>query len=103
MAYEVSLKPGAVEDFEELDRSAQKEIRKQLEKLKEKPQLGKELGVRAGLNLTGFRALRVLKGRYRIVYHILEGLKVEVWAIGKREKLEVYRTLASRLNKRLLR
>jgi mRNA interferase RelE/StbE len=97
MAYEVSLKPGAAKDFARLDKSVQRQLRKQLEKLKEKPELGKELGVIADIDLTGFLSIRAVKGRYRILYRILRDQnKVEVWAIGKREKYDVYRAMASR-------
>jgi len=62
----------AVEDFEALDPGVWKQALKQFEKLKRSPQLGKELGHKMGVNLTGYRALRFYKGRYRIVYRILE-------------------------------
>ena len=96
--YEVRLLPGAVRDFGRLDRSTQRQIRRQLGKLARSPELGKPLGVRAGMDLTGFRALRAVRGQYRIVYRVVEAQgRVEVWAIGKRERGSVYYTLASRL------
>jgi mRNA interferase RelE/StbE len=100
MAYEVKLLPGAQEDFEGLDGSVQKQALKQLGKLKEKPEVGKELGERAGMDLTGYHSIRFAKGKYRIVYQILKDrAEVDVWAIGKREREEVYRAVASRLKR----
>jgi len=100
MAYEVKLLPSAQEDFEGLDGSVQKQALKQLEKLKDKPEVGKELGERAGMDLTGYHTIRFSKGKFRIVYQIHEDQgEVEVWAIGKREREEVYRTVASRLER----
>jgi len=98
--YKVTLRDVAVEDFEVLDTSVQKQALKQFEKLKRSPQLGKELGHKMGVDLTGYRVLRFYKGKYRIVYRILEEQKeVEIWGIGAREAGKIYRMVGERLEK----
>lgn len=57
MAYEVRLENAAQDDFAALDKSLQKQARKMLGKLREKPELGSLLGHRLGLNLTGWRSM----------------------------------------------
>jgi len=96
--YKVTLRDVAVRDFEALDPGVRKQALKQFEKLKRSPQLGKELGHKMGVNLTGYRALRFYKGKYRIVYRILEEEKeVEIWGIGEREAGRIYRMVGERI------
>ncbi len=98
--YKVTLRDVAVEDFEALDPSVQKQALKQFEKLKRRPQLGKELGHKMGVDLTGYRALRFYKNQYRIIYRILEEEKeVEIWGIGKRETGRIYRMVGERVDR----
>ncbi len=95
--YKVTLRDVAVRDFEALDPSVQKQALKQFEKLKRSPQLGKELGHKMGVDLTGYHVLRFYKGKYRIIYRILEEQKeVEVWGIGEREAGKIYRMVGER-------
>lgn len=98
--YKVTLRDVAVEDFEALDPSVQRQALKQFEKLKRSPELGKELGHKMGVDLTGYRVLRFYKGKYRIVYRVLEEQKeVEIWGIGVREAGKIYRMVRERLRK----
>jgi mRNA interferase RelE/StbE len=98
--YKVTLRDVAVEDFEALDPSIQKQAMKQFEKLKRSPELGEELGHKMGVNLTGYRALHFYKNKYRIVYRILEEEKeVEIWGIGVREAGKIYRMVGERLER----
>lgn len=98
MAYRVTLRDLAVADFEALDRDVQRQANKQFEKLKRNPKLGKDLGHKMGVDLTGYRALRFYKNRYRIVYKILEDQKeVEIWGIGKREAGKIYKMVSERI------
>jgi len=98
--YKVTLRDVAVKDFEALDPGVQKQALKQFEKLKRSPQLGKELGHKMGVDLTGYRALRFYKNQYRIVYRILEEEKeVEIWGIGKREAGKIYRMVGERIQR----
>lgn len=87
-------------DFEALDGSIQRQAMKQFEKLQRSPKLGKELGHKMGVDLTGYRALHFYKNKYRIVYRILEEEKeVEIWGIGVREAGKIYRMVGERLKR----
>lgn len=99
MPYKVEFHPAAKDDFEFLNGSARKEVAKKIDALSINPLMGKPLGNRFGINLTGFYKLYASKKRYRIIYRILgEYLEViEIVAIGKREKQEVYKLMSKRL------
>lgn len=98
MRYSVTLTEDAADDFRRLDGSLKQSVAKQLKKLETSPLLGEHLGNKAGLDLTGFYKLYVAKKSIRIVYRIIEReVIVEVVAIGKREKLAVYRTSLKRI------
>ena len=72
---------------------------KKIDALAENPFLGKPLGEKYGLDLTGFYKLYVAKKKYRIVYRLVgEYIEViEIVGIGKRDKEEVYKLVARRL------
>jgi mRNA interferase RelE/StbE len=101
MVYKVEFFPDAEKDFDALDRSIRKEVAKKIEGLAENPFLGKPLGKKYGVDLTGFYKIYVSKKKYRIVYRLIgKHIEViEVVGIGKREKEEVYRLVARRLKK----
>ena len=100
MGYEVSLREAAVEDFDALDADVQRQALKQLNKLKESPELGPDLGHKMGVDLRGYRALHFHKNQYRIVYRVLEATKeVEVWGIAKREAGAVYKMASKRIER----
>ena len=100
MAYRVTLRDVAVEDFAALDGDIQRRAIRQLNKLKESPELGADLGRKMGIDLRGYRALRFYKNQYRIVYKVLEdNEEVEVWGIAKREAGAVYRMVSRRIER----
>ncbi len=103
MAYKIEYIPDAEKDFEEIDKSLKKEAAKKIDALSENPFLGKPLGNKLGIDLTGFYKLYFHKKKYRIVYRILRDYVevVEIFGIGKRDKEEIYKLVAKRL-KRLL-
>lgn len=103
MIYRIEFIPDAEKDFDSLDGSIKKEIAKKIDALAENPFLGKPLGNKFGIDLTGFYKLYITKKTYRIVYRLIEGSLevIEVVAIGKRDKEEVYRLVAKRLKKLL--
>ncbi len=99
MAYRVEFIPEAAKDFEGLDKALQREAAKKIDALSGNPFLGKPLGNRLGIDLTGFYKLYFHKKRYRIVYRV-SGDRVEVielFGIGKRDKEEIYKLVAKRL------
>ena len=100
MSYRVTLRDVAVKDFRGVDAETQRQARRQLEKLKERPELGADLGNRMGVDLTGYRALHFGRNQYRIVYPVLEREReVEVWGIARRERGAVYHMVAKRLDR----
>lgn len=98
MDYKLKWKSEAEKEFGKLDLSIQKLAFSQFKKLKNSPQLGKPLGNRAGLDLTGYRKLYFFKGKYRIVYRFDEDRNiVTIFSVGKREGMEVYHKVIERL------
>ena len=65
---------------------------KKLKQLETNPFLGKPLGNRLGVDLTGCYKIYLLKKTVRIVYTIRDNIcEVRVIAIGKRDKGQVYK------------
>jgi len=98
LRYKVLLTEDAAADFRALDGSVKILVAKQLKKLEGSPLLGRALGNRQGLDLTGYYKLYAFKKAVRIVYRIIEDeIVVEVVGIGKRADLEIYADVAKRL------
>jgi mRNA interferase RelE/StbE len=93
--------PEAAEDYKNLDGSIKKLVNEKIEKLKTTPFIGEELGNKNNINLAGFYKIYVAKKSYRIVYRIIndEVIIVEIWGIGKRDKLEIYKNVGKRIKK----
>ena len=78
-------------DLYALDGSVFKQVINKLVKIEKNPYSGKLLGNKKGINLTGFYKAYVCKKKIRIIYTIYESEKIiEIIAIGKRDKEEVY-------------
>ena len=101
MVYKIEFLPDAEKDFDALDGSIRKEAAKKIDALAENPFLGKPLGTKYGVDLTGFYKIYVLKKKYRIVYRLIgKHIEViEIVGIGKRDKEEVYKLVARRSKK----
>ncbi len=101
MAYRIEFLPDAEKDFNTLDGSVRKEVAKKIDGLAHDPFLGKPLGKKFGLDLTGFYKLYGAKKRYRIVYRLIGKYieVIEIVGIGKRDKEEVYKLVARRLKR----
>jgi mRNA interferase RelE/StbE len=101
MVYKIEFLPDAEKDFDALDGSIRKEVTKKIDALADNPFLGKPLGKKYGVDLTGFYKLYVSKKKYRIVYRLIgKHIKViEIVGIGKRAEEEVYKLVARRLKK----
>ncbi|MDO9111688.1 MAG: type II toxin-antitoxin system RelE/ParE family toxin [Desulfatirhabdiaceae bacterium] len=99
MAFKVELHPEAVRDFDALDGSVRKKVAKKVDALSQNPFLGKPLGNKSGMDLTGFFKLYAAGKKYRIVYRLLKDRLevVEIIGIGKREKEAVYKLVIRRL------
>ncbi len=97
MSYKIVFHEEAVKDLDNLDNSLKIFVLMQIKKLSENPELGDYLGNKAGMNLTGFRKLYLLKKKLRIVYKIVESeLVVFIIAISKRDIGEVYNIASER-------
>ena len=91
----------AAEEYKNLDGSIRGEVDKKFAKLDKNPFLGFPLGNKANMDLTGFYKLYACGKSVRIVYRLLTPEKVEiieVWGIGKRENMEVYKEVDDRKN-----
>ena len=103
MEYKVQFIPAALNDFKELDGSVRKDVIKKIDELEKKPFLGRKLGEKYNIDLTGFFKLYVHSKKYRIVYRLIDEKLIEIieiWGIGKREKEEIYRIIGKRLSKK---
>jgi len=89
----------AAEEYKSLDGSKKILADKMLEKLEKNPFIGEKLGNKNNIDLTGFYKLYFDKKRYRIIYRIVndEIEIIEIWGIGKRDKMEIYKTVSKRI------
>jgi mRNA interferase RelE/StbE len=101
MAYKIEFLPDALKDFDRLAVPLKKQAANKVDSLTENPYLGKPLGNKFGIDLTGFYKLYFAKKKYRIVYRLIgENIEViEIIGIGKRDKEEIYKIVAKRLKK----
>ncbi|MFI5295088.1 MAG: type II toxin-antitoxin system RelE/ParE family toxin [Thermodesulfovibrionales bacterium] len=101
MGCKVEFIPDALRDFEALDKSLRREAARKIDALAENPFLGKPLGNKMGMDLTGFYKLYFARRRYRIVYRLIgEDIEIiEIVGIGMRDKAEIYQLVARRLKK----
>ena len=90
MKFEVRFTGESKKDFERLDGSIKKSVLKKLIQLESKPFLGKPLGKKAGIDLTGYYKLYASR-KIRIIYRVIkQELIISVISIGKREDLAAY-------------
>ena len=100
---EVQFIPEAAADYKHLDGSIKKLVNSKIEALKENPFLGEALGNKNNIDLTGFYKIYAARKTYRIVYRLSGDDRieiVEIWGIGKRDKLEIYKTVGKRMKDR---
>ena len=106
----VKFIPEAEKDYKSLDGSIKKLVNEKIDKLEENPYLGEELGNKNNIDLTGYYKIYVYKKIYRIVYRITEDTEnkekveiVEIWGIGKKDKMAIYKEVGKRLSNKRLR
>ena len=77
-------------------------VNDKIDRLKENPYLGESLGNKNNIDLTGYYKIYVLKKTYRIVYRIVKNEIeiIEIWGIGRRDKMEIYKNIEKRILKR---
>jgi mRNA interferase RelE/StbE len=99
MSYKLVAKEEVEDDLSKLSHAQRVLVFKQFKKLQTSPELGKDLGNKAGYNLSGCKKLYVDKKKIRIVYRIVDNeILVEVIVVGKREDMEVYDKANKRIN-----
>ena len=100
--YAIQLIPQAVQDYKKLDGSVKKEVARKVEKLSENPFCGDSLGNKHNINLSGFYKLYACNKSIRIVYRLISPQEVEIveiWGIGRRDKMEIYKIISERLGR----
>jgi mRNA interferase RelE/StbE len=96
--YHIDYHEDVKKDFKELGHSITILALKKIEQIAKNPELGKELGNKANLNLSGFRKVYIDNKRVRIVYKIIENkITIFVVAVGKRDDMKVYKKAKERL------
>jgi len=90
----------AEKDYKSLDGSIKKLVNEKIDSLKVNAYLGEELGNKNNIDLTGYYKIYVAKKKYRIVYRIIKNEIeiIEIYSIGKRDKMEVYKDVEKRKN-----
>ena len=99
---EIQFIPEAVKDYKSLDGNIKLLVNNKIDKLKENPYIGEELGNRNNIDLTGYYKIYINKKKHRIVYRIVKSEIeiIEIWGIGKRDKMEIYKDVGKRISKR---
>jgi mRNA interferase RelE/StbE len=89
----------AAKEYNLLDGSIKISANKIIDKLKENPLLGEELGNKNNINLAGYYKLYFARKTHRIVYRIVKNEIeiIEIWGIGKRDKMEIYKSIHKRI------
>jgi mRNA interferase RelE/StbE len=92
----------AAEDYKSLDGRIKKLVNFKMEKLEENPYIGEALGNRYNIDLTGYYKIYIDRKKYRIVYRIVKNEIeiIEIWGIGKKDKMEIYKEIGKRINKK---
>jgi len=101
---DIKFIPEAAKEYKSLDGSIKKLVDEKMEELEKNPYLGEPLGNKNNIDLTGYYKIYVYKKIYRIVYRITEDESkieiIEIWGIGKRDKMEIYKDVRKRIIKR---
>ena len=97
---EMIFHPDVKDDIGVLDGSTKKLLKKILKKIKNAPELGKPLGNKGNIDLSGCFKMYFYKKKYRVVYEMLKEDKIIVWSIGKREDEIVYISAYKRILER---
>ena len=92
----------AAVEYRSLDGSIKILADKILGKLENNPFLGEELGNKNNIDLSGYYKLYFNKKKHRIVYRIVKNdiEIIEIWGIGKRDKMEIYKAVNQRITDR---
>jgi mRNA interferase RelE/StbE len=96
--WKIKFIPAAEDDLQDIDQSVRVKILRGIKKLEKAPlEYGKPLGNQNGRELVGLRKIEPADG-YRVIYWVMEKeVYVLIIAVGKRNKMTVYKTAAERI------
>jgi len=98
--YDYKFHPEAEKELGKLNRSVQILFTKALKKILKSPELGIDLGNKNNFDLSGLKKMYFDNKRYRIVYEIIEDeILIHLVAIGKRDKMDVYKKAGERVER----
>jgi len=98
--YDFKFYEEAEEDLAKLNNSIKKLFAKKLTQIIKNPEIGKDLGNKNNLKLSGLKKVYFDKKRYRIVYEVIkQEIIIHIIAIGKRDDMEVYKKANNRYEK----
>ncbi len=90
--YNLKFHEEAKKDLIKLNKSMQNMFAKKLKQILKSPEIGKDLGNKHNLNLTGLKKVYFDNKRYRIVYDVFEDtVLIHIIAVGKRDNMKVYK------------
>ena len=96
--YDFKFHVEAEKELGKLNKSVQVLFTKTLKKILKSPELGIDLGNKNNLDLSGCKKMYFDNKRYRIVYKIIDDeVMIYLIAIGKRDKMDVYRNASERV------
>jgi mRNA interferase RelE/StbE len=97
--YSYKFHPEAEKELAKLNKSVQILFTKALKKILKSPELGLDLGHKNNFDLTGLKKIYFDHKRYRIVYQVIDNeVLIHLIAIGKRDKMDVYKKASERVN-----
>jgi len=95
--YNFKFHKEAERDLSKLNNSVRQLFAKKLRQILKNPEIGKDLGNKNNLKLSGLKKVYFDNKRYRIVYQVKEKeLIIYLIAIGKRDNFKVYKDASSR-------
>ena len=95
--YDFKFYEEAEKDLSKLNNSVKKLFAKKLSQIINNPEIGKDLGNKNNLNLSGLKKVYFDNKKYRIVYEIKETeIIIHIIAVGKRDHMKVYKEASSR-------
>ena len=98
--YDFKFYEEAEKDLCKLNNSVKKLFVKKLSQIIKNPDIGKDLGNKNNLNLSGLKKVYFDNKKYRIVYEIKENeIIIHIIAVGKRDNMKVYKEAVNRYEK----
>ncbi|MBE0496149.1 MAG: type II toxin-antitoxin system RelE/ParE family toxin [Campylobacterales bacterium] len=98
--YEYKFYEEAEKDLSKLSNNIKLLFVKKLAQIIKNPEIGKDLGNKNNLKLSGLKKVYFDDKRYRIVYEVIaQEIIIHIVAIGKRDNMEVYKKADQRHQK----